>query len=528
MERIRQYGDVIIIIYYYVHYRNRELEQLTLLREREREIVTRHIMWFRIIVMLAMIKGDNIEGALANIGYVMLSSSLHSGFQLVQGKIMLPKLVRIGKVHPEALRRAKFPMKRMLWHFGVASFMAYLLVQSGSKRLTWFLLITTGVFPIFRCFAFPKMWPIPAFMSLVMYFVWRNEGVQELFIGLLLFQAVPVMQEMVVFYLKPIAGAKTARVGAFAAWLTAFAFCVPIAGTFLWAMFDIKSFYRFIKRRHKKEYDWYWRKFEWFQGILGFVDDSGENPFQVLGVSQSASAAQIRKRFRDLSIKYHPDKTGNDPMKSEYFVKLQRAMEAITSGTADGKVNENALMERVKGTIQRCAELSPVIGMWLALSLWGAFMQFLQSRGKRKSKRKGGKKKKRKSKKNDVVDDKDGKESTQPKSDEDATKEDEKIAPPSPSSDDEDDGDDEDEDDEDDDALPHVGPSFVGASVLSNIYGGQRRRPSAKGRASAGLRTSEPRTVGGRRIQTPIVMPTRTDTTTTNPENNSSSDKKEN
>jgi len=33
LEKIRQYGDVIIIIYY----RNRELEQLTLLRERERE-----------------------------------------------------------------------------------------------------------------------------------------------------------------------------------------------------------------------------------------------------------------------------------------------------------------------------------------------------------------------------------------------------------------------------------------------------------------------------------------------------------
>jgi len=234
-------------------------------------------------------------------------------------------------------------------------------------------------------------------------------------------------------------------------------------------------------------------------------------------------------------------------VKSEYFVKLQRAMEAITSGTADGKVNENALMERVKGTIQRCAELSPIIGMWLALSLWGAFMKLLQSRGKRKSKRKSGKKKKRKinNKKSDVADDKDGKESTQRKSDEDATKEDEKIAPPSPSSDDDDDDDDDEDgdsssgeeddgdddgDDEDDDALPHVGPSFVGASVLSNIYGGQRRRPSAKGRASAGLRTSEPRTVGGRRIQTPIVMPTRTDNnTTTNPENNvSSSDKKEN
>ena len=41
--------------------------------------------------MLAMIKGDNIEGALANVGYVMLSSSLHSGFQLVQGKNHAPE-----------------------------------------------------------------------------------------------------------------------------------------------------------------------------------------------------------------------------------------------------------------------------------------------------------------------------------------------------------------------------------------------------------------------------------------------------
>jgi curved DNA-binding protein CbpA len=366
-------------------------------------------------------------------------------------------------------------------------------------------------------------------MCLVMYFVWRNEGVQELFLGLLLFQAVPVMQEIMTFYLQPVVGRRLARVGAFAAWLTAFAMCVPIAGTFLWAMFDSKSFDRFVRRRNRKEYNGYWRKYEWFQGILGFVDDSGENPFQVLGVSQSATAAQIRKRFRDLSVKYHPDKTGNDPVKSAYFVKLQRAMEAITSGTADGKVNENALMERVSGTIHRCAELTPVIGMWLALSIWGAFVEFMQNRGKRKSKRrKGGKKKSKKKsksekKKSDKTDDgkentNNGVESTQPTTNVEEKKEEYKTSHKSSSSDDDDDregesssGDEEDEDgdEEEEDVLPNVGPSFVGASVLSDIYGGQRRRPSAKGRASAGLRTSEPRTVGGRRIQTPIVMPHR-------------------
>ena len=65
-----------------------------------------------------------------------------------------------------------------------------------------------------------------------------------------------------------------------AAWLTAFAMCVPIAGTFLWAMFDSKSFDRFVRRRNRKEYNGYWRKYEWFQGILGFVDDSYEIRFK--------------------------------------------------------------------------------------------------------------------------------------------------------------------------------------------------------------------------------------------------------
>lgn len=298
-------------------------------------------------------------------------------------------------------------------------------------------------------------------------------------------------------------------------------------------MFDSKSFDRFVRRRNRKTHKGYWRKFEWFQGVLGFVDDSGENPFQVLGVSQSATAVQIRKRFRDLSVKYHPDKTGNDPVKSAYFVKLQRAMEAITSGTADGKVNENALMERVSGTIHRCAELTPVVGMWLALSIWGTFVEFMQNRGKRKSSKKSGKKKKKKKQSKKKSDNKDaeqdgdgkakiensnGVEGTQPKKEEERQIEKEAVEDEEGSSSDDEEGDSssdevDEEDEEEEENLPNVGPSFVGASVLSDIYGGQRRRPSAKGRTSAGLRASEPRTVGGRRIQTPIVMPHRADIT---------------
>jgi hypothetical protein len=482
-------------------------------------------MWFRIIMMLVMIKGDNIEGALSNIGYVLLSSQLNAAFQLVQGKIMLPKLVRLQKVHPEVLRKFKFPMKKMIWHILVSSFVAYLLVISGSKRLTSFLLITTGLFPIFRCFVFPKMWPIPMFMFMTMYLVWRYEGVQELFVGLLFFQAVPVLQEVVSFYVKPILGQRVANFAVVSVWVFSFLLCVPIISLVFFAFLDPRQIDRFIRRRTKKENDWYWRKFEKFQGVLGFVDESGENPFQILGVSQSATLLQIRKRFRDLSVKYHPDKTNNDPVKSEYFVKLQRAMEAITSGTADGKVNENALQERVSGTIHRCVELMPIIAMWLALSIWGTFMQYMQTRSKKKKKVKKDKKKKKTEKtkkkkkivsgsdsvvvddvtKDIVIDDADEHKAAKAESEEeedDYSEDDEEFE-------DDDVDDDSSAEDEEEENLPNVGPSFVGAQMLNNIYGGQRRAVS-KARSSAGVTASEPTRVGGRRIQTPMpsTMPT--------------------
>jgi curved DNA-binding protein CbpA len=66
-----------------------------------------------------------------------------------------------------------------------------------------------------------------------------------------------------------------------------------------------------------------------------------------LGLPQTATERQIKKRFRDLSLKYHPDKTGNDLKKKEFFMKLQGAMEVITKGTFDGPSNENAMHERL-------------------------------------------------------------------------------------------------------------------------------------------------------------------------------------
>ena len=57
-------------------------------------------------------------------------------------------------------------------------------------------------------------------------------------------------------------------------------------------------------------------------------------------------------------------------------MKLQGAMEVITKGTFDGPANDNALRERLRGTVARCSELTPIIGIWVALTLL-AFLAWL-------------------------------------------------------------------------------------------------------------------------------------------------------
>ena len=63
------------------------------------------------------------------------------------------------------------------------------------------------------------------------------------------------------------------------------------------------------------------------------------NPYQVLGVSADASEEEIKKAYRALSRKYHPDANINNPNKvqaEEKFKQIQEAMEAETAGREPG------------------------------------------------------------------------------------------------------------------------------------------------------------------------------------------------
>ena len=53
--------------------------------------------------------------------------------------------------------------------------------------------------------------------------------------------------------------------------------------------------------------------------------------YDVLGVSKSASASEIKKAYRKLAIKYHPDKNPGDNQAEEKFKEAAEAYEVLSN-----------------------------------------------------------------------------------------------------------------------------------------------------------------------------------------------------
>jgi translocation protein SEC63 len=85
--------------------------------------------------------------------------------------------------------------------------------------------------------------------------------------------------------------------------------------------------------------------------LITLVRNDGEvntfDPFQILGVTQGALLKDIKKAYRQLSLKYHPDRNVGNKVAEEMFMKVTKAYEALTDpisranweihGNPDGK-----------------------------------------------------------------------------------------------------------------------------------------------------------------------------------------------
>ena len=60
----------------------------------------------------------------------------------------------------------------------------------------------------------------------------------------------------------------------------------------------------------------------------------GFDPYEILEISESASISDIKKSYKNLSLKYHPDKNPNDKIAKEKFVNINKAYRALTNEKA--------------------------------------------------------------------------------------------------------------------------------------------------------------------------------------------------
>ena len=70
------------------------------------------------------------------------------------------------------------------------------------------------------------------------------------------------------------------------------------------------------------------------------------NYYDILGVSPDASQADIRKSFRNLALKHHPDKNKNSEESKQKFMKIIEAYEVLSDEQSRKNYDSNSLQKR--------------------------------------------------------------------------------------------------------------------------------------------------------------------------------------
>jgi molecular chaperone DnaJ len=59
---------------------------------------------------------------------------------------------------------------------------------------------------------------------------------------------------------------------------------------------------------------------------------SSRNYYKILGLKKGASLKEIKKRFRRLALRYHPDRNPGDPISEEHFKLVAEAYHVLSNG----------------------------------------------------------------------------------------------------------------------------------------------------------------------------------------------------
>lgn len=68
--------------------------------------------------------------------------------------------------------------------------------------------------------------------------------------------------------------------------------------------------------------------------------------YEILGVSSEATQDEIKKSFRNLALKYHPDKNRNSEESKQKFMSIVEAYEVLSDDQARKIYDNNTLQQR--------------------------------------------------------------------------------------------------------------------------------------------------------------------------------------
>ena len=99
-----------------------------------------------------------------------------------------------------------------------------------------------------------------------------------------------------------------------------------------------------------------------------------EDYYAILGIIRSASPEEIKKKYRELAKRYHPDKNSSNPNSVEFFKKIQAAYEVLSDNgkraAYDLKHKElsNPALQTKRNDL--LTEAFRSAGMWAGFGLW--------------------------------------------------------------------------------------------------------------------------------------------------------------